>query len=101
MATAANRVDRALLRGVSLARQWAAQLETGEIASIRELAQRNNLCVNYTSRLLPLAYLAPDILETILQGNQPRTASLSDLIAVDLPADWAAQRRIFARLGIG
>lgn len=59
--TPAAKVDRALVRAVVLASTWAAQLERGEVESIKALAQREKLCNHYTTRLLPLAYLAPDI----------------------------------------
>lgn len=95
----AARLDRALVRAVVLARIWAAQLERGEVDSIKALAQREELCNHYTTRLLPLAYLAPDIVAQILEGRQPRAVSLGALTAAPLPTDWEAQRRRFQRLG--
>jgi hypothetical protein len=95
----AARLDRALVRAVVLARIWAAQLERGEVESIKALAQREKLCNHYTTRLLPLAYLAPDLVSQILEGRQPRAASLGALTTELLPADWEAQRRRFQRLG--
>lgn len=97
--TPAARLDRALVRAVVLARIWAAQLERGEVESIKALAQRERLCNHYTTRLLPLAYLAPDLVTQILEGRQPRTASLGALTAEPLPVDWEAQRRRFQQLG--
>ena len=95
----AARLDRALVRAVVLARVWAAQLERGEVESIKALARRNDLCHNYTARLLPLAYLAPDLTEAILLGAQPRSVSLAALTAQPLPLDWSEQRRRFAAIG--
>jgi hypothetical protein len=90
-------MDRALVRAVVLARGWAKQLASGEIGSVKELAQR--LCPHYTMRLLPLAHLAPDLAAAILEGRQPRAWSLAGLIAEPLPTDWQAQRRVLACLG--
>ncbi|MDP3179396.1 MAG: recombinase family protein, partial [Spirochaetaceae bacterium] len=75
----AGRLDRALIRALALAKVWARSLESGEIASIKDLAQREGLCAHYTARLLPLAYLAPDITEAILAGRQPRALTLKSL----------------------
>lgn len=92
------RLDRALIRAVVLARTWAARLERGEVETIKALACAEGLCNHYTTRLLPLAYLAPDIVTQILEGRQPRAVSLGALTAAPLPANWEAQRRRFQQL---
>ncbi len=84
---------------VVLARAWSRELELGEVASIKALARREGLCNHYTSRMLPLAYLAPDLVEAILAGRQPRGVSLAALTAQPLPMAWLQQRALFARLG--
>ncbi|MCW5760309.1 MAG: recombinase family protein, partial [Phenylobacterium sp.] len=94
-----GRMDRALVRALVLARGWARELELGDVASIRALAKREGLCNHYTARLLPLAYLAPDLTDTILAGRQPRSVSLAALTAHPLPMEWAAQRGLFTTLG--
>jgi DNA invertase Pin-like site-specific DNA recombinase len=98
-AAPAAKVDRALVRAMALARSWSSELESGRVGSISALAQRENLCSHYTARLLPLAYLAPDLVEKILEGRQPRAASLGALTAEALPLDWTAQRERLQRLG--
>lgn len=98
-ATPAAKVDRALVRALVLARTWAAQLESGEVESVKALARKNGLCHNYAAKLLPLAYLAPDLSEAILKGEQPRAVSLSALTAVPLPASWDEQRQRFGLIG--
>ncbi len=44
------------------------------------------------SRCLPLAYLAPDIVETILQGRQPVELTVLRLKRTRLPPSWVEQR---------
>jgi DNA invertase Pin-like site-specific DNA recombinase len=95
----ARRVDRALVRAVALARTWTQDLASGRVATIQEIARRQNLCKDYTAKLLPLAYLAPDLVEAILDGRQPQALSLGALIAKPLPMDWSEQRRLFASIG--
>jgi hypothetical protein len=53
------------------AHRWLDDLVEGSAASLRELAQRYNRDKGEVSRTLPLAFLAPDIAEAILQGHQP------------------------------
>ncbi|MET0183188.1 MAG: recombinase family protein [Caulobacterales bacterium] len=90
------RADRSLMRAVALAPVWMKRLDSGEVASIKALARSEKLCVLHTARLLPLAYLAPDLVTQILEGRQPRTLTLTALIAEPLPLDWSAQRARFA-----
>lgn len=47
------------------------------------------------SRLLPLALLAPDIVEAIIEGRQPVDLTVSRLKRTpELPASWTEQRRL-------
>jgi site-specific DNA recombinase len=92
------RIDRTLVRAVVLAKAWARDLETGAIASVKVLAKRHHLCLRYTARLLPLAYLAPDLTAAIIEGRQPRGLTLSLLTAQPLPPDWSDQRRLIQSL---
>ncbi len=92
-------IDHHLVRSVCLARDWRRRLETGEVASTRELARIENLCHRHTGRLLPLAWLAPDLVAMILEGRQPRTMSLQSLTERPLPRLWDDQRRLVAQFG--
>jgi site-specific DNA recombinase len=94
----AAKIDRALVRSLVLARQWARQLELGEVSSVSALAARQNLCKHYTARMLPLAYLAPDLAQQILNGTQPRGLTLSRLTSEPVPLSWSEQRTFFKRL---
>lgn len=49
----------------------------------------------YARRLVRLAFLAPDLQRSILDGTQPADLTLEHLLAVPIPADWHAQRRLF------
>ncbi len=95
----AGRIDRALVRAVALSRSWADRLARGEATSLKALAHAEGYCNHYAARLLPLAWLAPDLVEQILSGRQPRALSLGALVAEVLPMDWEAQRRLFATCG--
>jgi DNA invertase Pin-like site-specific DNA recombinase len=94
----AGKIDRALVRGVVLAKRWAQQLETGEVPSVKTLASSNGLCEHYTAQLLPLAYLAPDLVDDILHGRQPRALTLAMLTNGAIPLQWDLQRRLFRTL---
>jgi DNA invertase Pin-like site-specific DNA recombinase len=92
----AARVDRALLRALCLARAWAGLLASGEVASVRDLALRYGFCNHYAAKLLPLAWLAPDLAAAIIDGEQPKTLTLGALVKRPMPMDWNEQRALFA-----
>jgi site-specific DNA recombinase len=46
----------------------------------------------YISRILPLAFLAPDITEAILDGKQSAHLALKDYVQ-SLSMEWNAQKR--------
>ncbi len=48
----------------------------------------------YVGRLLPLTFLAPDVVEAIIKGRQPVDRTAEALTSrVDLALDWTAQKR--------
>jgi DNA invertase Pin-like site-specific DNA recombinase len=95
----AGRVDRTLVRAICLARGWAKSLAAGEIASTKELARQSGLCNHYAARMMPLAWLAPDLVTAIMEGRQPRAICLGALVKHPLPMDWDEQRRLFETIG--
>jgi hypothetical protein len=59
-----------------------------------EIAQRHGLSEPHVRRLLRFAYLAPDIVEAIVEGRQPRTLTVK-LLLKGIPLDWSDQRVAF------
>jgi hypothetical protein len=66
-------------------------LESGEHASAADLAKAEKVNDSYLSRILRLTLLAPAIVQAIVDGQQPSTLQVDDLLK-PLPADWKAQR---------
>lgn len=88
----ADREDTSLIRGVALAHDWARKLEEGAYGSAIEIAEAYALTERYVWKILRLAYLAPDIVEAILDGTQPMGLSLRRINEAQLSADWRRQR---------
>jgi hypothetical protein len=99
-AWSADRVDSALIRAIVRAHHWRSLLESGKYASAAELAKAENINDSYLSRLLRLTLLAPDIVQAILDGRQPKLLEVKAL-AKPLPSGWELQRKRlgFASLG--
>jgi DNA invertase Pin-like site-specific DNA recombinase len=86
-------VDKPLIQAVARGRYWYDLLLSGQAKSREEIAKAFGITGQHVARLLPLAWLAPDIVEAILDGRQPRTLTVKRLLA-KLPLDWAEQRRV-------
>ena len=71
--------------------RWLAMLESGEVKSLREIAEREKIDNRYVSRMVNMTTLAPDIVAAILDDSLPNNITLFDL-AVDPPALWEEQR---------
>jgi hypothetical protein len=83
--------DDTLLKALARAHRWRRMLESGQARSINELAEIEKINASYISRILRLTFLAPDIVTAILNGRQPRTLQLANLMD-DMPVEWDRQR---------
>jgi site-specific DNA recombinase len=59
------------------------------------IAKREGVGKQYVSRLMRLAFLAPELVERIVEGRQPPELTAQSLLTsrVDLPPSWAAQKQ--------
>jgi len=90
------RSDPSLLRAIARAYDWADRMVRGEIANQRSIAAKTGHNERYVSRILPLAFLSPDLIEAILEGKQMARLSLHGNLR-NIPADWSQQRAMLAK----
>jgi len=89
------RVDQALLRTIVRAHKWFNDLVSGRVNNFAEIASQEGIDKSYVSRVMNLAFLAPDIIESILAGRQPADLNVEKLTKrIDLPLDWAQQHQL-------
>ena len=87
--------DPVLLKEIRRAHRCFEALVSGQVRSVAELATVEGISDRYVSSLLPLAFLAPDIVEAIAAGRQPPELTAHRLIrTVDLPIAWATQKQL-------
>lgn len=84
-------VDPVLAKGIAQAHIWAEELFSGKAASLAELAKQHRVSEGYLKKLMPLAFLAPDIVTSILAGTEPNGLSKEKLVRKPLPLIWQEQ----------
>jgi site-specific DNA recombinase len=82
-----------LVKAISNARCWLERILRGEACNQRDLAKQTGYDERYISRVLPLAFLAPDLMDSVLHGTQPSGWCLDALLG-NLSLDWHEQRRV-------
>jgi hypothetical protein len=89
-----RRTDNTLVKALARAFRWKRVLESGEFATIGELAEREGIAPSYMTRVLRLTLLAPDIVAAILDGKHGPEVTLSQGLEL-FPVEWAAQPDYF------
>ena len=84
------RVDSALLKALARGFRWRKLLETGDFATIEEIAASERINPSYVSRVLRMTLLAPEIVEAILAGKQPEGLTMARAMQ-PFPLEWRHQ----------
>lgn len=87
-------IDNAMVKAIARAFRWREMLESGEYATVREIAYAEKINETYVGRILRLTLLAPEIVEAILKGSQPASLQLENLVR-RFPIEWIEQKSIF------
>jgi site-specific DNA recombinase len=98
LSSAADRTkpDPTLVKAIVRAHRWFAILQSGQVESIAEIGRMENVPRSWISTQLPLVFLAPDIKQAILDGDQPSAYNLDRLVALaGASPDWSEQRTAF------
>ena len=90
-----RKADNTLVKALARAFRWKRMLESGEFATIAELAEREGIAAPYLTRTTRLTQLAPDLVESILDGSQPSGLQLEALRST-LPMAWSEQRTVLS-----
>jgi hypothetical protein len=87
-----------VVKAIAKSYLWNKQLLSGDIKSGAEIQKRESLkTYGYVANILDLRFLAPNIVESILNGVQPRNLTIKDLFKIKT-LDWREQREILKKL---
>lgn len=93
-AAQSRKADNTLVKALARAFRWKRMQESGEFATIAELAEREGIAPSYMTRVLRLTLLSPDIVKAILDGKQEPEVTLARVLE-PFPLVWACQQEHF------
>ena len=94
-AAQAPKPDNTLVKALARAFRWKRMLESGEFASISELAEKEGIAFTYMARLMRLSLLSPELVDAVMDGHQPANITLANLMD-PFPADWKVQHALWS-----
>jgi len=86
-------VDQTLLRNLAQGVAWFEEIKGG--ITIKDIAERNGTTRQRVSAMVDLAFLAPDLMQSIIAGRQPITLTSEQLVKSSIPTLWTDQRTLF------
>ena len=90
-----RKADNTLVKALARAFRWKRMLESGEFASISELAEKEGIAFTYMARLMRLSLLSPELVDAVMDGHQPANITLANLMD-PFPADWKVQHALWS-----
>ena len=87
--------DPMLIAVVARGNMWFEEITAGQTTTIRDIANREAIDEGDVSRMICFAFLAPDIVEAIVDSRQPVELTAERLKrSGNLPQSWINQRRL-------
>ena len=85
----------AMAKRLAQAHKWTEMLESGEHATVTQLADAVDYDPSKTLKILNLVNLSPKIQKMIVEGNVPESLTLTKLFC-EIPEDWIEQEQKFS-----
>jgi DNA invertase Pin-like site-specific DNA recombinase len=85
-----------LVAAIARGRSWLAQIQAGTVASVDEIAAREQCSKRHVNMTISLAFLAPDLVQAAIKGLLPHGIGVARLL--DPPVEWARQRKMLGLL---
>lgn len=89
-----HQLNPSLMKAVARARGWYERVLEVKSSDQRSLTLHAGMTERYIGKVFGCAFLAPDIVEAILEGRQPRDLTFKNLCS-NIPLSWIEQRKQF------
>ena len=78
-----------LVRSIAIGRGWLQEIVDGSSAGPDDIAARESCSRRHVMMMISLAFLAPDLVRTAMNGRLPRGVGVTRL--TDAPIEWSRQ----------
>lgn len=82
-----------MLKALGRAWAWRRKLESGEMATVSDIAKTARMTDRFVSRTMRLAYLSPEVLDRMLVGREPPAVTWTDLVKA-ASSPWNVQQQL-------
>jgi len=80
---------------ISRAHDWFSRLTSGRYDGVQAIAMEEKVTSSYATRVIYVAYMAPELALRILKGDHPPELSARKLLSLmPLPEQWEEQRQV-------
>ncbi len=90
--------DPKMMTAFAKAYKWKMMLKSGKVRSLADICKKENISTSYSSRIYRLNFVAPKIVEAIVNGKQPSHTASSRLFMGKpnpIPDLWEEQLEAF------
>ncbi len=88
--------DETLISNIAKVHHWFEQIKSGKTFS--QIAAEDQTSKRRIQQMIDLAFLAPDIIRDVTDGNQPLGFTSDWCLRHFIPSSWAEQRALIATL---
>ena len=88
--------DTTLIRNLAKAHKWLGMIKAG--TSLDEIVEQETTSRRRIQQVIKFTFLAPDIIQMIVEGRQPISLTSEWVLRNSLPGDWQDQRTLIATL---
>jgi site-specific DNA recombinase len=81
-----------LVSAIARGRLWLAQMQSGAVTNVQDIALRENSSKRHVNMTISLAFLAPSLVKAAVEGRLPHGIGVARMF--DLPPGWARQFQI-------
>jgi site-specific DNA recombinase len=81
-----------LVSAITRGRLWLAEMQAGVVASVQDIAARENCSKRRVNMTISLAFLAPSLVKAAVEGRLPHGIGVARMF--DLPPGWTRQYQI-------
>ena len=94
-ATRSRKTDMRMITLLTKASDWINRLKSGECKNMAEIAKEDGTTTAYVCKIIPLAFLSPEIVRRIMLGQYPAELNAEQLLKkTPLSHDWAEQAKL-------